>query len=140
MTSFHLCADGGANRLCNFLNENEKSIYLPDGIIGDFDSLSKETENYYRYSRICMIFWFYVILNYREHNVPVIKDEDQNHNDLEKCLMMVKKVTGHEPKVRFDACDYYTSFNKTLLGYYRPYYRRSWRQIWPPTGSTGCSS
>ncbi|ODQ81544.1 hypothetical protein BABINDRAFT_159821 [Babjeviella inositovora NRRL Y-12698] len=42
-----VCADGGANRLYEFFGE-EKERYIPDFIVGDFDSLTDEVKTYYQ--------------------------------------------------------------------------------------------
>lgn len=52
-----VCADGGANRLYEFFNDNvsARARYLPDYIIGDFDSLKPEVEQYYRNAGVTLI-------------------------------------------------------------------------------------
>ncbi|QLQ78247.1 hypothetical protein HG537_0A04940 [Torulaspora globosa] len=52
-----VCADGGANRLYEFFHGNEaaRACYLPDYIIGDFDSLKPEVEQYYRNAGVILI-------------------------------------------------------------------------------------
>ncbi|KAF3991840.1 hypothetical protein FT663_02028 [Candidozyma haemuli var. vulneris] len=48
-TSVHICADGGANQLYyHFSSEQERERYIPDFIVGDFDSLRDEVKQYYR--------------------------------------------------------------------------------------------
>lgn len=69
-----VCADGGANRLYNFFkdNDSERAKYLPDYIVGDFDSLKVETEEYYKNA-----------------GVVIIKQETQNSTDFTKSLNLI---------------------------------------------------
>lgn len=69
-----VCADGGANRLYDFFkdNESERVKYLPDYIIGDFDSLKPETEEYYKRA-----------------GVVVIKQNTQYSTDFTKALYLI---------------------------------------------------
>ncbi|KAK6201320.1 uncharacterized protein RJT21DRAFT_34387 [Scheffersomyces amazonensis] len=49
-TELHVCADGGANRLYEYFNNDtndNRSKYIPDYIVGDLDSLKDEVKNYY---------------------------------------------------------------------------------------------
>ncbi|AOA63999.1 Thiamine pyrophosphokinase [Komagataella phaffii CBS 7435] len=48
-TYLRVCADGGANQLLSFVRENglDEQKYLPKYIVGDMDSLTEETKNYY---------------------------------------------------------------------------------------------
>lgn len=52
-----VCADGGANRLYEFFKDDRlaRARYLPDYIIGDFDSLKPEVEQYYRTAGVILI-------------------------------------------------------------------------------------
>ena len=45
---FKICADGGANRLFDAVNEQERGSLIPDYITGDLDSLREEVAEYYR--------------------------------------------------------------------------------------------
>lgn len=42
-----VCADGGANRLYDSLQEEMRSEYIPQYIIGDLDSLRTEVKEFY---------------------------------------------------------------------------------------------
>lgn len=75
-----LCADGGANWLFHFFDEEERGKYKPDYIIGDLDSLKPEVAQWYK-----------------EHGVKVIKQSTQYATDLQKCFQMVE--------IYFDAVD-----------------------------------
>jgi thiamine pyrophosphokinase len=72
---FKICADGGANRLFDGLKEREGdvSLFIPDVVKGDLDSLKNEVKEYY--SRA---------------GCSIIQDENQDHNDLDKCLGEIK--------------------------------------------------
>jgi thiamine pyrophosphokinase len=61
-----ICADGGANSA-------RRLGIIPDYIIGDLDSISKETLKYY------------------EHKSRIIKIKRQNDTDIEKCLKLANK-------------------------------------------------
>jgi len=76
-----VCADGGANRLHEWIRDNRGAFQLPDAIVGDLDSLETEVRAYFV-----------------SHGVKV-KDmsDDQDTTDLEKCLAFVaKKAKGRE--------------------------------------------
>lgn len=69
---YKLCADGGANRLYDGVSEDLRSIFLPDTIKGDLDSLRDDVSAYYR-----------------ERGCRVVRDDDQDCNDLDKCMQDV---------------------------------------------------
>ncbi len=47
-----ICADGGANRLYDGCNEHEKTLYTPNCIIGDLDSLRSDVAVQYKYVQL----------------------------------------------------------------------------------------
>ncbi len=75
-----ICADGGANRLYDGLmtmgGEN-CARYIPSHLIGDLDSVRVDVETFYRNGKCC-----------------VIKDADQDVNDLEKGLKLASELIG----------------------------------------------
>ena len=80
-TTYHVCADGGANHLYDATtsgtlnsssNENNIDKFIPDMITGDLDSIRPDVRAYYE-----------------EKGVPIVRVEDQNYHDLEKSLMAV---------------------------------------------------
>jgi len=94
-TSFHVCADGGANRLYDatikrthrhhdnddIVTTTTDSKFLPDLITGDLDSLRPNVKSYYE-----------------QRGVPIVTVQDQNYHDLDKSLMAVEQwiMTGVE--------------------------------------------
>ncbi|KAH8109581.1 thiamine pyrophosphokinase [Phellopilus nigrolimitatus] len=77
------CADGGANRLFDVLQESsdlKSADFLPDLVKGDLDSLRSDVNEYYA-----------------GLGVPVVKDEDQYATDLMKCIAEVQKIEASSP-------------------------------------------
>ena len=92
---YTICADGGANRLYDGLKslaaseesgdttganhgERERDLlctFCPTHIKGDLDSLRPDVEAFYREAKSC-----------------VVRDSDQDTNDLQKCLRLVQKL------------------------------------------------
>ena len=68
-----ICADGGANNYHDFCLKNQ-TAKKPLAIIGDFDSITPSTLDYFKLQ-----------------NTPIIKDDDQNHNDFEKAFILILK-------------------------------------------------
>jgi len=69
------CLDGAANRLYNsFQTEEERKQFIPDIIIGDFDSLDKKIGGFYE-----------------SKGTKIMKQTSQDDTDLEKCLNHVTK-------------------------------------------------
>ena len=79
-SNFHVCADGGANRLlnvCRTFHQNSKAdggeaVYIPDCITGDLDSLLPDTQRFYQ-----------------EKGVKILPVADQDTNDLDKAIAAV---------------------------------------------------
>lgn len=69
-----ICADGAANRLYDYVKDDEaiRTKYLPDYIIGDLDSLSEKVFNYYK-----------------EKNVIIIRQTTQYSTDFTKCVNLI---------------------------------------------------
>ena len=68
---FIVCADGGANRLFNFFDEeNDRNEHLPSLIVGDLDSIDQKIADYYS-----------------SRGVSVEKNECQITTDFQKCLL-----------------------------------------------------
>jgi len=100
---FTVCADGGANRLHDGLKslaatdggdvvvggrseraEREEDLlraFCPTHIKGDLDSLRPDVEAYYRNAKSC-----------------VVRDSDQDTNDLQKCLRLAQELV--QPSLR----------------------------------------
>eukprot|EP00116_Pleurobrachia_bachei_P008570 sb/3468832/ len=71
---FHICADGGANRL--YQVSSTQGPLIPEYVAGDLDSVYKD-----------------VLLFYEKQGSKIAKFSDQNTTDFEKCL---KLITKHE--------------------------------------------
>mmetsp|Transcript_21152 Transcript_21152/g.29622 ORF Transcript_21152/g.29622 Transcript_21152/m.29622 type:complete len:412 (-) Transcript_21152:111-1346(-) len=87
-SSFHVCADGGANRLyeatvkddeCDVPKSSNKELlptsdpYIPDLIKGDLDSLRPDVETYYK-----------------RKGCAIKRDTDQDTNDLDKAMQSIQ--------------------------------------------------
>ncbi|KAI1797362.1 thiamine pyrophosphokinase [Ganoderma leucocontextum] len=72
-TSWHACADGGANRLHDLLKDYDgkdlRHLFTPDLIKGDLDSIREDVQLYYS-----------------SRGVRIIQDGDQDSTDLMKCI------------------------------------------------------
>ncbi|KAA8906653.1 thiamine pyrophosphokinase [Sphaerosporella brunnea] len=76
-----VCADGGANRLYDSLDEKERAQFLPDRIIGDLDSVRDDVRAYYQ-----------------ARGVKITQDSDQDSTDFGKCM---KYIATHDPPDSF---------------------------------------
>ncbi|KAJ3385194.1 cAMP-dependent protein kinase subunit [Lobulomyces angularis] len=75
-----ICADGGANRLFdNFTNEEDRSKFIPNYIIGDLDSVTNETKLYYQ-----------------NKGTIVEKVSSQDSTDFQKCLNKIDELLSKE--------------------------------------------
>ncbi|KII89925.1 hypothetical protein PLICRDRAFT_40102 [Plicaturopsis crispa FD-325 SS-3] len=73
-STWHCCADGGANRLHDVLSAETRRSYLPDLIKGDLDSLRPDVRAFYQ-----------------AQGVQIIEDDDQYSTDLMKCVSTLKE-------------------------------------------------
>jgi thiamine pyrophosphokinase len=77
---YKICADGGANVLYDTIpglhSDTSNSVFLPNAIVGDLDSIRPEVKN----------FFF-------EHGVSVIKFDSQENTDLDKALLHVQEIS-----------------------------------------------
>ena len=81
-STFHICADGGANRLYEATkdiptgndndDDNHNNPYIPNAIRGDLDSLQPHVREYYA-----------------SKHVIIEKDPCQDNNDLDKALQKI---------------------------------------------------
>jgi hypothetical protein len=71
---YRICADGGANRLFDAIidldPDADRSLYVPNAIKGDLDSLRDDVRSFYA-----------------SIGCDIIQDDDQDTNDLEKCIV-----------------------------------------------------
>jgi len=75
---WHLCADGGANRLFDSLSTKEERLrFVPDRIVGDLDSLRADVQTFYE-AQGCVCEQVF----------------DQDRNDLDKTLMSAQHLGG----------------------------------------------
>lgn len=68
-TKVHICADGGLNRLLDLLPPSKVQYFIPDYVIGDFDSLAPATRQVYS-----------------QYNTKFINAFNQEKTDFEKSL------------------------------------------------------
>ncbi|KAJ7052628.1 thiamine pyrophosphokinase Thi80 [Mycena amicta] len=83
-SQWHCCADGGANRLFDTVVGDERTLYLPQLIKGDLDSIRPDVKD------------FYTI-----HGVPIVQDPDQYSTDLMKCVAAIQ-VKETEEATKYD--------------------------------------
>ncbi|KAI5967908.1 THI80 [Candida margitis] len=69
-----VCSDGGANRLHDyFSNDKEREDYLPNYIVGDFDSLRDDVKSFYQ-----------------SRGVKIIQQYGQYSNDFQKSIRCIQ--------------------------------------------------
>ncbi|EMD62460.1 hypothetical protein GGP41_002016 [Bipolaris sorokiniana] len=74
-SNYHVCADGGANRLFDmFAGEltQQREQFLPDIVHGDLDSLRNDVRDYYR-----------------DRGVSISRGGDQESTDFGKCMQKI---------------------------------------------------
>ncbi|KAG8460620.1 hypothetical protein KFE25_011395 [Diacronema lutheri] len=77
-----VCADGAANRLHDGLRTNERrAAFVPDLIKGDLDSLRTDVRAFYA-----------------ERGVRIEQDTDEDHHDLDKCLMALRDEQAEQAR------------------------------------------
>ncbi|KXN73796.1 Thiamin pyrophosphokinase [Conidiobolus coronatus NRRL 28638] len=75
-----LCADGGANRLYDYLKaSNRQTELLPNYVIGDLDSIRDD-----------------VVEFYQSQGVNPIKIDDQYSTDFTKCFKHIEELNQHD--------------------------------------------
>eukprot|EP00814_Leptocylindrus_danicus_P001701 CAMPEP_0116022026 /NCGR_PEP_ID=MMETSP0321-20121206/10742_1 /TAXON_ID=163516 /ORGANISM="Leptocylindrus danicus var. danicus, Strain B650" /LENGTH=305 /DNA_ID=CAMNT_0003493019 /DNA_START=527 /DNA_END=1444 /DNA_ORIENTATION=+ len=83
LSSYRVCADGGANRLLDAVTAaatTNPELFIPDLIRGDLDSLRSDVRQYYS-----------------SNGCSVEQDFDQDTNDLDKCLQaLAMKYTNEQ--------------------------------------------
>lgn len=81
-----VCADGGANRILKFSQDNNVEIKHPHIVAGDLDSLKPQVREYYD-----------------KKGTQFVKIFDQDFNDIEKTLSTILKNGIKDPVVLFGA-------------------------------------
>eukprot|EP00514_Thraustochytrium_sp_LLF1b_P009188 CAMPEP_0184559650 /NCGR_PEP_ID=MMETSP0199_2-20130426/46536_1 /TAXON_ID=1112570 /ORGANISM="Thraustochytrium sp., Strain LLF1b" /LENGTH=253 /DNA_ID=CAMNT_0026956945 /DNA_START=1609 /DNA_END=2370 /DNA_ORIENTATION=- len=73
--TWKICADGGANRLFDFTDGNEKDQFIPDAIVGDLDSLRDDVKIFYE-----------------AEGCTIRRYPEQDTHDLDKALLYLAEV------------------------------------------------
>ena len=82
--SLHVCADGAINRLYDtFDSDEERARFIPEFVRGDLDSVEDKVIDYYR-----------------RHGTTIVKDNDQDTTDLEKCILLIQHNTSEAVRKR----------------------------------------
>ncbi|KAJ7475797.1 thiamine pyrophosphokinase Thi80 [Mycena latifolia] len=84
-SQWHCCADGGANRLFDVAGAAQRTLFLPDLIKGDLDSIRNDVKDFYI-----------------SHGVPVVEDPDQDSTDLMKCVSAIQDQEALEQQGEYD--------------------------------------
>lgn len=72
-----VCADAGGDQYLNYCRNATPQPKLPNAVVGDLDSLTHETETYYR-----------------DQGVQISRDPDQYSTDFTKCLKWIRQNCG----------------------------------------------
>ena len=76
--TLRVCADGAINRLYEtFDSDEERARFIPEYVRGDLDSVEDKVMEYYK-----------------QHGTIIIKDNDQDTTDLEKCILLIQQNTS----------------------------------------------
>lgn len=76
--TLRVCADGAINRLyAAFDTDEDRARFIPEYVRGDLDSVEDKVIEYYQ-----------------KHGTKIIKDNDQDTTDLEKCISLIKQNTS----------------------------------------------
>lgn len=104
-SSLHVCADGGANRLHDYFEEEERAKFIPEFITGDCDSLRDDVRKYYvsrgtvmipqmlQYSTDFMKAIKIVVLSYTEGKNQLTSKMEENDG----LSSLVDQYKGQEP-------------------------------------------
>ena len=106
---FVVCADGGANRLHDGFSLEERESYLPNFIVGDFDSVRPDVSHFYECEFVVLCEICDAIstsLPFRQRGCVCVRDGDQDNNDLDKCMQHIQSLFRCASKVleRVFAC------------------------------------
>lgn len=86
-----VCADGGANRLYDYFDDDERPHYVPHYIVGDLDSLRPEVRTYYAQLATVVLVQ---LSQYSSDFTKAIKTAIIHHSDLQ-----------HQLTLPMDECD-----------------------------------
>jgi len=82
ISSFHICADGGANRLYDAtVQSKDLVVYIPDMIQGDLDSVRVDTRSFYT-----------------SQGVRIQRDASQESHDLDKAIQSILILLEEESR------------------------------------------
>ena len=99
---FVVCADGGANRLHDGFSLEERESYLPNFIVGDFDSVRPDVSHFYECEFVVLCEICDAIstsLLFRQRGCVCVRDGDQDNNDLDKCMQHIQSLFRCASKV-----------------------------------------
>lgn len=99
-TNLHVCADGGANHLFDYFdNERQRKNHIPDYITGDFDSIRDEVMDYYN-----------------TNGSIIIKQQSQYATDFNKAIL-IASIYYHSNAARAEITENVANLddNKSLV-------------------------